>query len=902
MIRGMSTSGDGRLRVPSFGLAVLACVLSALLWTLVLAPAARADAAPQLTDKTTPSTTSAVVGDSITLTPGTYGDDPGNLAVTDTWYDCNSASPPPTSINATPAGCTPIAPSTPTSYVVGVGDQGDYITVLETDALAVALGDQTNQAVSNTLLAVPAAPPPPPTAPTSLYAPSIAGTSTSGSTLTAVTGGWSPTGSIYSYSWSRCSDNLSSCTVISNAATYKLSDNDLGGYILLSQSATATNAGGSTTATATSSPFGPITTPAPVVTPPDPPNPGPAVPTVSGTPQVGATLTAAPATMSNNPSYSYQWLRCVGQSCTALPGATGTTYTPVAADLGDALVFSETGTNAGGSGQAQSTKTALVAAALPPPPPAPTSLAAPSIAGSMTSGSTLTAMSGLWTGSGNSYSYAWARCNSSGGDCVTESTAGTYQLSGNDVGGYILLSQSATATNAGGSTTATAPSSPFGPITTPVGTDPPPATPAAGTAVPTVSGTPQVGVTLTAAPVTMTNNPSYAYQWLRCAGQSCTAIAGATATTYSPIGSDLGDALVFSETGTNAGGSGKAQSTKTAVVTAATQTTLQITPSGVVAGQPATLVATVTSTASQAPPTGVITFEQNGTAIPGCASIATHPSGASATITCQTTFVGSSSTLSAVFTPSPGAQVTGSDSSAIGFVLGRAATTATMILPSHVTVGKHVELTAKVVPEAGTIGVSPTGDVVFLDGTKTIKGCAPTLANGIAHCTVTYTALGAHSISADYLGDGNFSGSATRVHKLAVVVAKPTGFVSSLMTWTFRFKPLYTRVSTLTVTGVQPALTIAVGCSGHGCPKHDYVDTIKRTACGTRDRCKNVKIAKRFADRKLGVGATLTVRLTHPGWLGKYYAFVVRPGRKPKIDTACLAVGQTRPDAGCTPE
>ena len=39
----------------------------------------------------------------------------------------------------------------------------------------------------------------------------------------------------------------------------------------------------------------------------------------------------------------------------------------------------------------------------------------------------------------------------------------------------------------------------------------------------------------------------------------------------------------------------------------------------------------------------------------------------------------------------------------------------------------------------------------------------------------------------------------------------------------------------------------------------------------------------------------------HPGWLGKYYSFVVRHGREPKIDTACLAVGQTKPDTGCAP-
>ena len=161
--------------------------------------------------------------------------------------------------------------------------------------------------------------------------------------------------------------------------------------------------------------------------------------------------------------------------------------------------------------------------------------------------------------------------------------------------------------------------------------------------------------------------------------------------------------------------------------------------------------------------------------------------------------------------------------------------------------------------------------------------------------------LGTHAISAEYLGDANFSGSSTHAHKLAVVVAKPTGYVSSLMTWTFLFKPRYTRVSTLIVTGVQPGLEISVTCAGHGCPRHRYADTIKRAGCGNHDTCKNVNLAKRFNGRKLWAGATLTIRLTHSGWLGKYYSFVVRHGRTPLIDTACLAVGQTKPGAGCTP-
>jgi Bacterial Ig-like domain (group 3) len=601
------------------------------------------------------------------------------------------------------------------------------------------------------------------------------------------------------------------------------------------------------------------------------------------------------------------WYDCPTGTPTPPVGCTVITPSPAApltyvvgpGDQGDSITVFETDTVGGVATPVQTTSIAVPAAPPPPPPPpAPTNKALPTIAGLSISGTTLIAVPGTWTGTGNSYSYDWLRCNSSTNSCVSESAAATYPLTKADLGAYIVLTQ--TASNLGGSLTVFSP--PVGPITTPALVVPPPAPPAAGTAVPTVSGTPQIGATLTGLTVAMSGNPTYTYQWLHCPGQSCTAIPGATAATYSPTAADLGDTLAFSQTGTNAGGNASAQSVKTAVVTAPTETTLQITPAGVVAGQTATLVATVTSATGQAPPMGAITFEQAGTAIPGCASIATKPSGASATVTCQTVFAGSAATLSAVFTPNPAAQVTGSDSTAVGFVLGRAATAATMTVPTDVTLGQRITFKARIAPQAGTKGVAPTGTVVFLDGTKAITGCSPALAAGIAHCTVKYEALGSHSISAAYLGDGNFSGSSTHVHKLSVVVPKPTGFVSSLMTWTFHFKPRYTRVTTLTVTGVQPGLTISVRCSGSGCPKHRYVNTITRAACGKHDTCQNVNLAKHFSGRKLRVGARVTVRLTHSGWLGKYYAFVVRHGHKPKIDTACLAVGQAKPDAGCTPQ
>jgi hypothetical protein len=90
--------------------------------------------------------------------------------------------------------------------------------------------------------------------------------------------------------------------------------------------------------------------------------------------------------------------------------------------------------------------------------------------------------------------------------------------------------------------------------------------------VPTVSGSPQSGQTLTATPGVWTNAPSsYAYQWLRCdsSGANCQPISGAVASTYVVTDTDVGSTLRVEVTASNAvATSVPAQSDATAVVTA----------------------------------------------------------------------------------------------------------------------------------------------------------------------------------------------------------------------------------------------------------------------------------------------------------------------------------------------
>lgn len=73
------------------------------------------------------------------------------------------------------------------------------------------------------------------------------------------------------------------------------------------------------------------------------------VPTISGTEQVGETLTATTGTWTNSPdSYAYQWQRNTG-TWEDITGATGSTYTLVEADEGNTVRVEVIATNGAGS-------------------------------------------------------------------------------------------------------------------------------------------------------------------------------------------------------------------------------------------------------------------------------------------------------------------------------------------------------------------------------------------------------------------------------------------------------------------------------------------------------------------------------------------------------------------------
>src|SRR5205823_4113883 len=81
-------------------------------------------------------------------------------------------------------------------------------------------------------------------------------------------------------------------------------------------------------------------------------------PVISGTAQVGLTLTATSGTWAGTEpmTAAYQWLRCSAltpSDCSAISGATGLSYTAVTEDEGYALRVSLTVTNAFGAASDQ---------------------------------------------------------------------------------------------------------------------------------------------------------------------------------------------------------------------------------------------------------------------------------------------------------------------------------------------------------------------------------------------------------------------------------------------------------------------------------------------------------------------------------------------------------------------
>jgi hypothetical protein len=92
--------------------------------------------------------------------------------------------------------------------------------------------------------------------------------------------------------------------------------------------------------------------------------------------------------------------------------------------------------------------------------------------------------------------------------------------------------------------------------------------PPVNTARPTITGEPRAGSPLTGSEGSWEAAASFAFQWLRCSGSTCSPIAGATGQTYTPTVADEGQQLRLDVTATGGGGETTASSELTAGVKA----------------------------------------------------------------------------------------------------------------------------------------------------------------------------------------------------------------------------------------------------------------------------------------------------------------------------------------------
>ena len=172
-------------------------------------------------------------------------------------------------------------------------------------------------------------------------------------------------------------------------------------------------------------------------------------PTISGTPQVGETLTADTSAIADrdglaNVSYSYQWIRSDGNNDTDIPDATDTTYTLTVGDVGKTIQVRVTFTD-DANNQESRTSEATVAVA-PPPNTEPTGL--PAVTGTPQVGEALAAdTSGIADSDGLanvSYSYQWIRSDNGADTDIAGETDSTYTLVLADLGKTIKVQVSFT--------------------------------------------------------------------------------------------------------------------------------------------------------------------------------------------------------------------------------------------------------------------------------------------------------------------------------------------------------------------------------------------------------------------------------------------------------------------------
>jgi len=334
-------------------------------------PRVRAEVAPTVTGGTR-------VGDVLTVDAGTWTPQPSGVAFQ--WY----------------SGPEPVAGATSSTYRVRPSDLGRSVSVRVT-ASAPGLRATTTTVTTTTAVT---------RAPLGDATVTLPTTTRVGVTARATLKGWSGAG----VTWQWLRDGLA--IVGATSATYTPKAADEGRA--LSAVAYGTRAG---------------YVPASAVSATSAPRPAfesTAAPTVSGTAAVGRKVSTTWGSWSLKPDkVTYQWLR----NGVAISGATGSSYTPVAADKGKKLKVRLTAQRSGQPKRTVSSAARTVAAGTI------TSTRAPSVSGTVRVGQTVKTTGGTWNPKGVKLQYQWLR----NGSPISGATRSYYKLVAADRGKRIQV-------------------------------------------------------------------------------------------------------------------------------------------------------------------------------------------------------------------------------------------------------------------------------------------------------------------------------------------------------------------------------------------------------------------------------------------------------------------------------
>ena len=408
--------------------------------------------------------------------------------------------------------------ATASTYTLVAADAGKAIKVQVSFTDDAGNDEELNSAAT---AAVAAASPPPNTPATGL--PTITGTAQVGDTLTAVTTGIEDADGldnvIFSYQWIRNDGGTDTDISGATGSSYTLGDSDVDKTVKVRVSFTDDANNRET-----------VTSAATAAVAARPNSLATGAPTILGTAQVEETLTADTSGIADedgltNASFAYQWLADGAD----VSGATDSSYT-LAVDDGSKVISVKVSFSDDAGNEEDSTSAATAAVEAKPNTPA---TGAPTISGTAQVGETLTAeTSGIADEDGldnAAFTYQWL---ANGAD-IAGATGSTYTLAVADEGKAVSMKVSFT-DDAGNAETLTSAAT----ATVEAKANSP------ATGAPTISGTAQVGETLTAetsgiADEDGVDNAAFTYQWLADGAD----IAGATGSTYTLAGSDEGKAI-----------------------------------------------------------------------------------------------------------------------------------------------------------------------------------------------------------------------------------------------------------------------------------------------------------------------------------------------------------------------